>query len=192
MQLRLFLTQSHNFSGYRAIIMSAGMGAARYPALPYRLPQIAPIGECQKRFCQRWRQGNHMTVFRQTALLRCRFGRGTQEIGQADQRCFVFQHQGKAGFVGQYVLRELGAQGCQSFGQGAVACPRLRWQVGAGTDEIEMDAFQQAQLFRIQVQLGTLCMQCCDPCKQARMQVNRILVCRQPRRQFDFDSLQSR
>jgi len=89
----------------------------------------------------------------------------------------------------QHVLRELGAEPGQLTVDLAQARLLLIRKPRAGANEITMGFLEQAQLLGIEPQRFALLIQAVDPGKQLGIELDRIAVCRQPRRHLTLDLL---
>ena len=126
------------------------------------------------------------------ALLRGCACRGAQILRQAREIPLVLQHQPVARFVGEHVLGESRRQRGEALDDRGA--PRLG-RVGeprAGTLEIEVHALQQPQLLRVEAELVPAAMQVVDTREERRVQVDRAVVRREPRRHLALDGLQVR
>lgn len=192
MQRGQLLAQGNDAGGDGAVVVLAFVGTALHAGAPHSFTQIAPRREREKRFGQRRRQGDGAGMVAQPTLGRGVASGRTDGIGQAGEIGLALQLQPPARFLGQQVLGEAGGEFGELLRDPGIPAARFRRQFRAGEDKVEMDAFQQRQIFLIQCERIASRVQRVDAIEQARMHVDRIPVGGQARCHGAFHGLQGR
>ena len=144
--------ERHHLGDQCAIVGGAARFAAADPGFIGGLAQIAAGGEGEERLDRGARQRDQRRT-RPAALLAGIEGGLDDEIGQAGAVVLGRQLQRPGRLVGQHVLGELGAEAGQPLDDGVHPRLGVGRELGAGADEGEAGALQQAPLLVIEAVL---------------------------------------
>ncbi len=190
-QLGEFRAQRHDLRHDLSIVRLAAVLTAPDPRLECLFAQIPPGRELQERLHARPRQRDHMAR-RQFQIGRRPRRRIAHALRQSREVRLALQRETPRLLVRQHVLPELRDQ----LGKPRVdlrhALAGLRGQSRARPHERRVGALQQPQLLVVELQFLAPLVQILDPPEQLLIELDRVRVLRQHRRQLALDLLQFR
>src|SRR5262249_6618544 len=176
-----FAPQGHHLRDQGPVVCCSTVLTAPDPRVERPFTQIPPGRELQEAFDRRARKGDRVFA-RLATLFGVGAGRRTGEVRQPGEVALIQDH-GEGLLVGQYILRELGAEARKSLIDGAKTILSRLLKCATGADKSGVVALQNAGLLGTEAQRVASAIERGYAGIECRIEVERIVMAGEGRRE---------